>query len=152
WGAVRRVAARRLAAELPVDLGRGFRGCHPRRQELERPVAHRARVKGSLPPPAQVAVQDVWWGEAAAVEKALGQAQGTADRPADLVPSSQPDQHTPTPIFSRGRVAHGPFTFAAQMNSPDEATLHAGESSGEAGPALRRVSDPAEGRKLPGPG
>jgi hypothetical protein len=74
WRAVGRVAACRHAAELSVDLRRDFLRRHPRRQQCERPVAHRAGVERSLTPPGQVTLQDVGGVEAAASNEAFGQA------------------------------------------------------------------------------
>ena len=59
WGSVRWVAARRLAAEFPVDLGCRLLNRHPCLQEYEDPSADGARVERTFTPPGEVAVQDV---------------------------------------------------------------------------------------------
>jgi hypothetical protein len=123
WGAVRRVAARRLAAELAVNLGRGFGGRHDRRHEFERPPAHRAGVEGPLSPPAEIPAHDVLGIEPTKFEQAFGQARGHADRPAVAIPGSQPQQHASATVLNGGDVAHGPYPARSKDNIvqlPDE--------------------------------
>jgi hypothetical protein len=85
-----RVAARRFAAELSVNLGLGFRGRPPRFQELQCPPTHRAGVKGPFSPPAQIPAHDVLGIELTEFEQAFPQAHGHADWPTVLVSGGQP--------------------------------------------------------------
>ena len=122
-GAVGRVAARRPPGELPVDLRRGFGGRHPRRQEFERPPTHRAGVKGTLSPPAEIPAHDVLGIDLTDFEQALAQAHGHADRPTVAIPGSQPQQHASAAILNGGDVAHGPCPARSKDNIeqlPDE--------------------------------
>src|SRR5205807_676122 len=93
-----RVAAGRLAAGFMVDLCRGFRGRHPCRNESERPVSDGACIERAFLTPIEVASQDVRWVEAVAGEQAFRNANCHADRPANAITGSEPDQHPSTTI------------------------------------------------------
>jgi hypothetical protein len=102
---MRRVAACCFSAELLMNLKHSFFGQHPRGNECQRTVTNRASVECSLPPPMEIAFQDVRWVEATAFKETLSQADSHADRPTIVVASGQSEEDSLAPICFRC-VAH----------------------------------------------
>jgi hypothetical protein len=103
--AVGRIASCCQAARLILETLDGFGGVHPAVDQAERRRRGRSGVEGPIPPPGQVAGQDVVGIESPSIGKALGEANRHADRAAVAVPGCKPEQDTPNSVSG---LAHEP--------------------------------------------